>query len=147
MELCTKSFAGLLFLIGATYRFQDIRPIGFTRRTHYSKLFVSKLFAQYFQAILQLMLIILHFIVPLFQNEELIPFNEIYGDLKYISLLQILNVAGWIVGGKLLAYEYRKRLSETYYTHWFYWTWMFIADLAFLVINYDVYVSSNIFNL
>ena len=45
----------------------------------------------------------------------------------------------WLVGSHLIYYEYTKRLSESYYTHWIYWGGMFTQNLVFLILNYKYY--------
>lgn len=47
LEQLLKSLAGLLFLIMAAIRFCKIRPIGFSKTTVYSKLFLAKVYCQY----------------------------------------------------------------------------------------------------
>ena len=61
-------------------------------------------------------------------------------DERWSSLVLIFNMLAWIVGAQLMAYEYRKRLSESYYCHWLYWSIMLFNNIVFLLLNFDYYV-------
>lgn len=109
-------------MILTAIRFVEIRPIGFSKTTSYSKLFLAKLSLQFVQALVQA-LILIFFLIPL---DDVTDSDEIR-EYRFLTLLYIVNIIAWIVAGKLLAYEYRKRLSETYYTHWLYWVLSFMS--------------------
>ncbi len=51
----------------------------------------------------------------------------------------MFNITAWLVGAKLMHYEYMRRLSEAYYAHWVYWTLMFINNLVFIILNFQYY--------
>ena len=38
-------------------------------------------------------------------------------DNRFLSLVFILNIAAWLLAIKLLKFEYKRRLSEAYYSH------------------------------
>jgi hypothetical protein len=48
-------------------------------------------------------------------------------------------MVAWIISASLLRFEYRRRLSEAFYAHWFFWSVMLIDNIAFLVINFQYY--------
>ncbi len=54
-------------------------------------------------------------------------------------MLILFNITAWLVGAKLMHYEYMRRLSEAYYAHWVYWTLMFINNLVFIILNFQYY--------
>lgn len=54
-------------------------------------------------------------------------------------MLILFNIAAWLVGAKLMHYEYMRRLSEAYYAHWVYWTLMFVNNLTFIILNFQYY--------
>jgi len=65
---------------------------------------------------------------------------EIYEQSQCVySVLILFNIVAWLVGAKLMNYEYMRRLSEAYYAHWVYWTLMFVNNLTFIILkfNYD----------
>lgn len=54
-------------------------------------------------------------------------------------MLSLVNMAAWIISGKFLVYEYRKRLSEGFLTHQLFWTLSFAVDAFLTFSNYDLY--------
>ncbi len=54
-------------------------------------------------------------------------------------MLSLFNMAAWIISGKLLVYEYRRRLSEGFLTHQLFWTLSFAVDAFLTFSNYDLY--------
>jgi hypothetical protein len=44
LELCLKTFPSIVFLVLASIRFCEIRPIGFSKTTVYSKMFRGKVY-------------------------------------------------------------------------------------------------------
>ena len=61
--------------------------------------------------------------------------------VRVAPLLSIFNMAAWIISGKFLIYEYRKRLSEGFRTHQLFWTLSFGVDAFLTISNYQLYVS------
>ena len=55
------------------------------------------------------------------------------------SLLLLFNVAAWLIGAKLMHYEYLRRLSEAYYAHWIYWGLMLVNNVTFFILNFFYY--------
>jgi len=64
---------------------------------------------------------------------------EIIYSQRHLSFLFLLNMLAWLLGAWLLHYEYRKSLSEAYYTHWLYWILMFLQNLVFFYLNFAFY--------
>jgi hypothetical protein len=60
--------------------------------------------------------------------------------VRVAPLLSLFNIAAWILSGKFLIYEYRKRLSEEFLTHQLYWTLTFSVDAFLTFSNYQLYV-------
>jgi len=48
-------------------------------------------------------------------------------DVDHLTNLRILHVFAWIGSYRLLIYEYRKGLSEAWYSHKFFWIMNFFA--------------------
>jgi hypothetical protein len=59
--------------------------------------------------------------------------------VRVAPLLSLFNIAAWILSGKFLIYEYRKRLSEEFLTHQLYWTLTFSVDAFLTFSNYQLY--------
>ena len=51
----------------------------------------------------------------------------------------LVNICAWLVGAQLMAYEYKKRLSEAVYAHWLFWSTMCLDNAVFLALNYSYY--------
>jgi len=66
---------------------------------------------------------------------------------RHLCILYVLNMLAWLVGSHLIYYEYTKRLSEAFYTHWIYWGGMFIQNIVFFILNFKHYVRLYIFYL
>lgn len=73
-------------------------------------------------------------------DDSQVKYSEYIFEKRWFSLFFVVNMAAWIVGTKLMHYEYRKRLSEAHYAHWFFWTSMLIGNVAFLILNFSYYV-------
>ena len=100
------------FLLFAYIRFVEIRPLGFAKLTVYSNFFKAKVLLQYLQAVLEVM------IMGLFiTNYAYLNSKRNLNKVKLAPLLSIINLSAWIISGKFLVYEYRKRLSEGFLTH------------------------------
>lgn len=65
-------------------------------------------------------------------------FSHIVYDQRGLIFLYLVNMLAWAVGGWLLHFEYIKRLSEGYYTHWLYWMLMFLINFVFLILNFNM---------
>ena len=61
-ELFCKSFTALLFLVGCLVRYHEIKDIGFSKTTVYSRLYKFKLFSQYLQVAIEITIILLYFL-------------------------------------------------------------------------------------
>jgi hypothetical protein len=127
----------ITFLILASVRFCEIRPIGFSKTTVYSKMFRGKVYTQYLTALLTFIQMILYFSCPGYLNDCSIRPSY---NAKYYSLLLIINFISWVIAAKLNSYEYRKRLSESY-PHWTFWGLSVLVNSVFLFINFNLYVS------
>ena len=76
--------------------------------------------------------------IPVFGSTETI--DPVVYSYRYYTILLAFNVIAWISCGKLMAYEYRKRLSEDWPT-WSFWVSMAVIKITFFIINLNLYVS------
>ena len=76
---------------------------------------------------------------PIYKDSD---YYEVVKEKRFYSLLLIIDVIAWFYAGKLMRYEYRKRLSESY-PHWIFWSSFTIIDSVFLFLNFNVYVKYN----
>jgi hypothetical protein len=53
----------------------------------------------------------------------------------------LINAAAWIVSERLMRYEYRKRLSEAFYSHKLFWTLNLITDVIGIAVDYSYLVN------
>ena len=134
-ELFSRSLPAVIFLVAAVVRYFEIRPIGFTKTTSYSKMYKIKMLLQGVLALLEVFTIVFFFLEPS-------PDDPLYFVFEHrgASFVLLLDILAWAVGAALLDYEYKKRLSEAFYTHWFFWTIMLIDDAVFLGLNFQLYV-------
>lgn len=137
LSLVLRFIVALAFIIMASVRFCQIRPIGFAKTTVYSKLFLAKVYFQYLQSALNGVLIIVYLIDASYKDSE---FWHVIQTYKYYSFFLVIEVIAWIVAAKLMRYEYRKRLSESY-PHWIFWACMALLDSTFIFLSFDIYVS------
>ncbi|CDW76968.1 UNKNOWN [Stylonychia lemnae] len=134
-EQLLKSIICFLFIIMALCRLFKIRPIGFSKTTVFSKLFLAKVYIQYTQAGITLFIMIMLLLDPIYKDSD---YYDIVKENRYYSFLLLINAIAWIFAAKLMRYEYRKRLSE-YLPHWIFWSLFFIVDTTFLFLNFQIY--------
>lgn len=141
-EIFSKTLPALIFLITALVRYYEIQPIGFSKTTIYSKMFKSKMVLQCAMIAVEIGTILLYFVKPADSSTEE-PIDYIY-EQRWLSLILVVNIFAWVVGASLMNYEYKKRLSEAFYTHWFYWSVMLLNDIAFMILNFSNYVRQSL---
>jgi hypothetical protein len=86
-----------------------------------------------------LLIILFFFVSPVYTDDAI---ESVALEYKYYSLLLIVNFIAWIVAAKLMAYEYRKRLSE-YWPHWMFWSLILTTEAIFFFFNLTLYVRLN----
>jgi hypothetical protein len=124
----------------AFVRFTSIRSIGFYRTTIYSKLFISKMTVSWLLVALYVMLILLAYILPAtWKNSEFITRY----DHRSLSFIYLINIAAWIVSIKLMAYEYRKGLSEGFYSHQLFWMLNTLISFAIFFVSFTDLVNTH----
>jgi hypothetical protein len=131
-----RAIPALIFLVFAYFRFKAIRLLGFAKLPVYKPIFVFKLILQYSQALLEFVLMVI-FVTSLTKIHN--------SKLSYVVLIfgvAFINVIAWVVSGKFLIYEYRKRLSEGLLTHQLFWTLSLILDGWISYNIYNIMVSS-----
>ena len=130
-EMLTYSPAVLLFATG-TIHFYKIRSIGFNRVVQFSCLFLLKLWACKFMILINLIA------VPVLIWGHDAKHNTDKEALKCVNnapwhiisgLLKVLNVLRWLGCDRLMLYEYRKGLSETWSALKLFWT----MNMVFLI--------------
>jgi hypothetical protein len=137
IELFSKTIPAIIFLILSVVRYKEIVPIGISKTTIYSRLFKGKLSLQISQCLIDILLIVLYFVNPYIDktgNPKRQASTFIYEQRMY-SLFLLFNVTAWLIGAKLMHYEYIRRLSEAYYAHWVYWGLMLINNVTFFMLN------------
>ena len=140
IEVGLKTFPSFLFLIFAAFRFYDIRSIGFASRlTVYSKFFITKQVISYVLAFIYIALILLILTLPSKDNKDVAWFITL--DKRPSCLIYLINAAAWIVSERLMSYEYRKRLSEAFYSHKLFWTLNLMTDIIGIAVDYQYLVS------
>lgn len=108
-----KVLPSLAFLIVARHRYRKIKSIG-RAKTSYSLFYKIKQTSSYSLAMIYSMLIVLAIGMPPKLYEEYWDRNV---NSRFFNLIYLINVFAWIVSGVLLRSEYRRRLSEAFYTH------------------------------
>ena len=100
-------------------------------------MFRIKWVLQYFQSFVEVLMVGSFLFSQVYASEV-----KKEGRAKTIlwSLLGILTVGAWIVSGKLLFYDYRKRLSEGKSTHWLFWSLNLIIDVTLTALSFKDYV-------
>jgi hypothetical protein len=124
-------------LLFAWLRFKEIQPLGFAKLTVYSKFFKFKVAVQYIQAALEFIIMMLFITNYAYLHSMRSKLNKV----RVAPLLSVFNMAAWIISGRFLVYEYRKRLSEGFLTHQLFWTLSFGVDAFLTFSNYELYVS------
>lgn len=139
MELFCKSFPALVFLFTAATRYVEIGSIGYSKTTTYSKLYKFKIYTQYVQVLTEIAIITLYFVEPLIKPGGTRRASSYIFEQRWYSLVFTVNMLAWVVSARLLRFEYRKRLSEAFYAHWFFWSLMLIDNMLFLLLNFQYY--------
>lgn len=62
---------------------------------------------------------------------------------RWLSFVFVINIAAWAISAKLLAYEYKKGLSEAYYAHQLFWSLTLIIQVIVLILNFNNYVRTD----
>lgn len=123
----------------AIIRFRSIRAIGFYRTTIYSKLFLSKLIMSWMLVAQYALLIIFAYFLPKsWVDSEIITRT----DHRSLCFIYVINIIAWIASIKLMAYEYRKGLSEGFYSHQLFWMLNAIASFAVFFVNFSELVCT-----
>lgn len=126
-----------LFILMAIARYYKTKPIGFVKTLVLTKFFQVKWLLQYFQAVLELVMV-LAFVLgyaysPGVQREGV-------KETALWSMVTVFNIGAWIVSGKLLYYDFRKRLSDGRSTHKLFWILNFAIDAILTIISFRDYV-------
>lgn len=143
LELIGTQVPMLIFALLGFVRFRNIRSIGFNRVTEFSKFFQFKRALCFILAFMNFLTLVVTIAAPKALvddpnacNYELCMnwFNESTGtewEIKlYLSFFNSLSCIVWIFSERLLVYEYRKGLSEGWYSHKLYWILFTLVNLA-----------------
>ena len=135
-ELFSRTLPAFVFLVATIVRYYEIEPIAVTKTTSYSTMFKVKVLLQAVLGLVEILTIVFYFQEPPADH----PLNYVF-EKRGVSFVLLINVIAWAVAAWLLAYEYKRGLSEAFYTHWFFWTIMLLDDVVFFGINFTLYVS------
>ena len=91
----------MVFMVTALIRYFEIRPIGFSKTTIYSKMYKLKMLLQGVLALVEVMTIVLYYIEPSLDDELYFVYEE-----RGYSFVLVLDILAWAVGAALLNYEY-----------------------------------------
>lgn len=136
LSFVLRFLVSIAFIIMASVRFCQIRPIGFAKTTIYSKLFLAKVYFQYLLAVLISILVLVFLIDGSYKDSE---YHEVIKEQKFFSIFLIFEAIAWFIAAKMMRYEYRKRLSESY-PHWIFWACIAVLDSTFIFLSFDIYV-------
>ena len=144
MEAIGQNIPALVFIFAGTFNFYQIRSIGFNRIVNYSLMFKLKLYSSSTMIILSCVQIIV-LLTKAFMSE--VPPDQRHLDHQYseslrncidemlgtqsgpestiatyfILLIMLVQTLAWLGSVRLLVYEYRKGLSEVWYSHKMFW--------------------------
>jgi hypothetical protein len=127
-------FPVIFFMFAGSMYFYEIRSIGFNRVVQYSQLFKWK----YRTCLVMAFINVIAIIISLFKKKNQFfglenCFNikdddkeELLVDITIIGK-NVINTVGWVGSYYLLIYQYRKGLSETWYSHQMFWIFNCVA--------------------
>lgn len=142
-DLVGANLPALVFFFAGIINFYRIRSIGFNRVVQFSRLFILKRNLCYLIALLDL----IYFVTAMAKSEwvdekgcnyenclEFIGFGEDDNDIRlFIGITKLFSFFIWIAAATLLVYEYRKGLSESWYSFKMFWTLTAIMNICCLV--------------
>ena len=131
-----------IFILAGIKNFCEIRGDGFNRVVQFSTLFKWKYRANLFMVLLNLLMLCLTFT----DSSQYTMLNKcLTGEFKEKNLSvdiimgskNLINIVAWYGSYKLLIYQYRKCLSETWYSHQSFWFLNFLAQLYLLIYTWE----------
>ena len=140
-EFLIRAVPALLFILLAIARYFKTKQIGFVKTLVLTPFFKVQWTLQYFQAILELVMVAAFVLdyayAPGVQSKS-------FKETALWSIVAIFNIGAWIASGKLLYYDYRKRLSEGRSTHKLFWVSNFVIDAVLTILSFRDYVRLRI---
>ena len=145
LELIGTFVPMFLFAILGFVRFRNIRSYAFNRITEYSKFFWFKRALCFFLALIELVLLAVVLIVPdliddpdhcnfelcmRLMKRDYSSYDNDWGIRSYLGAFSLLSCIIWIASERLLVYEYRKGLSEGWYSHKMFWGLFTLVNAA-----------------
>ena len=130
-EVYVANIPAILFVPMAVVNFVSVRSIGFNRVVKYSPLFKSKRVLM----VLMICLNIAKIVTSLVTRDAHIVQDCPKLEYVYITM-KVIQIISWVAGYFLLVYQYRKGLSEKWYSHTMYW-----------YLNFAVYIYIGIYAL
>jgi len=88
-------------MITALIRYFEIRPIGFSKTTIYSKMYKLKMLLQGVLSLVEVATIALYFVEPSLDDDLYFLYEE-----RGYSFVLVLGIFAWAIGAVLLNYEY-----------------------------------------
>lgn len=140
-EVFISNIPALIFMIAGPIDFFHIRSIGFNRVVKYSVHFKFKLYTVSIICLSEVIRVILFNVQHVWWEKHFNGNNEQCDHHLtfevYYTLLSIVTAVAWVGSFNLMIYQYRKGLSETWYSLKMFWilnalvqTYVFIYGLA-----------------
>lgn len=131
-DLVGANLPCVIFFFAGIINFYRIRSIGFNRVVQFSRLFILKRNLCYLIALLDLVYFVVTMVnAPMVDEkgcnyENCLKFMNLQRDdhdMKiFIGVTKFFSFVVWIASATLLVYEYRKGLSESWYSFKLFWT-------------------------
>ena len=88
-------------MITALIRYFEIRPIGFSKTTIYSKMYKLKMLLQGVLSLVEVATVAVYFVEPPLDDELYFVYEK-----RGYSFVLVLDIFAWVIGAALLNYEY-----------------------------------------
>lgn len=138
MEFGVKSFPSFLFLITGTYRLCEIKHIGI-RKERFSRLFKAKVALCCLMGLIFLTYIPANYIA---HKEGKVSSWINQCGIDYFSWFYILQSAAWFLSGYLVIFEYRRSLSEAFYSNKMFWAMSLLGEILIVAVLNQEYFSN-----
>lgn len=130
-EVFLVNIPPLLFIVAGFVNFKYVRSIGFNRVVQFSNWFKAKIYLTYMMVFINILVAILGLVrFDIWEddngsnadNSRVCQAMEQGDGIQYVYVvLKMVNAVVWFASLKLLIYQYRKGLSEVWYSHKMFW--------------------------
>ena len=138
LEFGGKSIPALTFFILGTYRFYGIRDYG-QGQYKYSRHFKAKLGISIAMFVADILYMVLIFIFPADMKHSS-WINRC--DQDWFGLFYGFQGLAWLFSGYLMTFEYKRLLSEEWYSNQLFWVLNFICEFTTFCILFDEYIET-----